>query len=174
MEKSKKPATVTSPDVEVVEEQEDEKKSSYPNQVFNQQNNFHLSLNIDIDKLSVLSEKSPDIANRVVAIYEKQLEHNINSDNKIIKLEENEQNLRITEKPYQRKFAFTSLYFAMTLSILSLVFAVVFAYLKYPYLAVVSITIPISVAVANMLGFKASRHKKSNQEKNDSEDEEES
>lgn len=147
--------TINPKESEIVEDSQDKKTNSTA--TFNQQNNFHLTLNIDIDKLSVLSEKAPNIADRVVSIYEKQLEQNINADNKVLDLEENEQKLRITEKPYQRKYAFTSLYFAMGLSVLSLCFAGFFAYKEYPYLAAISITIPITVAVANMLGFKTAK-----------------
>jgi uncharacterized membrane protein len=110
-----------------------------------------------MDSLSSLSEKSPELAMKVMELYERQQEHNINIDKEIIKLERSEQRARIKEVPFQRKFAFQSLNFAMSLSILSLMTATVFAYLKYPYLAGIAITIPIGVGVANFLGFKSNR-----------------
>ncbi|WP_152055455.1 hypothetical protein [Aliarcobacter butzleri] len=119
--------------------------------IFNQQNNFHLSQNIDIGKLTQLSEKNPELANRIMSLYEKQQQHNINIDNKIIVIEEKEQDLRIKEIPFQRKFAFRVLNFAVILSIISLVAAAGFAYLGHTKLAATAIIIPITVTVANML-----------------------
>jgi len=89
-------------------------------------------------------------------LYEKQQQHNINIDERILTIEEIEQVSRKEERPYQRKFAFKALNFAMTLSIIALFVAGFFAYMKYPWLAVTAITVPISVAVANMLGFQTS------------------
>ncbi|MFA7570904.1 MAG: hypothetical protein WCY75_06680 [Sulfurimonadaceae bacterium] len=124
------------------------------NATFNQQNNYHLAQTIDIEKLSILSEKNPEIANRIMCFYEEQQKHNINIDKNILELEQKEQNSRLSEKPYQRKFAFKALYFAITLSVLSLFAAAYFAYLGHVILAGTSITIPMGVVVANLLGFK--------------------
>jgi len=129
---------------------------------FNQQNNYHLSSNIDLDKLSLLSNKAPELGDRVMKLYEKQQQHNISMDKRIIKLEEIEQETRITERPYQRKFAFKALNFAMVLSIFSLGTAAFFAYLGHTVLASIAITIPIGVGVANILGFRAASQKSDN------------
>ena len=120
---------------------------------FNQQNNYHLTQNIDLDKLSILSNSSPELASRVMDLYEKQQQHNISIDTKILTLEETEQKARLTETPYQRKFAFKALNFAMILSLFSLGTSAFFAYLEYSILAGIAITIPIGVGVANILGF---------------------
>ena len=56
--------------------------------VFNQQNNFHLTQNIDIDKLTQLQGKNPELAKSIISLYEKQLQHNINIDNRILTIEE--------------------------------------------------------------------------------------
>lgn len=147
-------STKTTEELAVVEEVGSSSKSTV-NATFNQQNNYHLTQNIDLDKLTMLSEKAPSLAEKVMSLYEKQQEHNINIDNRILTIEETEQKARITERPYQRKFAFRSLYFAMGLSIVSLAAAGYFASLEYPWLAGTAIYIPIGVAVANMLGYKA-------------------
>ncbi len=125
--------------------------------VFNQQNNFHLAPNIeiDIDKMTRLSNSNPDLADRIMKIYETRQQHSIRVDNKILSIEEREQQSRIGEKPYQRKFAFRALNFAMGLSVLSLGCSVYFAYSGHYILAGTAISIPIGVAVANMLGFKS-------------------
>ena len=62
---------------------DDTKNSSTPNTaIFNQQNNFHLSQNIDISKISQLFDKSPELSDRIMSFYEKQQQHNIGIDNK--------------------------------------------------------------------------------------------
>lgn len=143
----------------------DETKTSKPtNAIFNQQNNFHLTQNIDIEKLTTLSESDPDLADRVMTIYENQQTHNISIDQNIIAIEKKEQNLRIQEIPFQRKFAFRALTFAWTLSIFSLIVSILFAILDHTALAITAITIPIGVAVANMLGFKSASQKATKKE----------
>ena len=70
-------------------------------------------------------------------------------------METKEQDLRITEQPYQRKYAFRSLNYALLISLSALIFAGYCAYLGNTYLAIVGITIPITITVANILGFKS-------------------
>ena len=144
------------PDSNGVEVLEDSSNTSSPRvgNVFNQQNNYHLAQNIDIEKLATLSQINPDIANRVMCLYEDQQKHNINIDKSILDLEQKEQKSRLAEKPYQRKFAFRALNFAIVLSILSLGASAYFAFLGHTGLAVTAITIPMGVVVANLLGFK--------------------
>ena len=144
------------PDSNGVEVLEDSSNASSPRvgNVFNQQNNYHLAQNIDIEKLATLSQINPDIANRVMCLYEDQQKHNINIDKSILDLEQKEQKSRLAEKPYQRKFAFRALNFAIVLSILSLGASAYFAFLRHTGLAVTAITIPMGVVVANLLGFK--------------------
>ena len=93
------------PDSNGVEVLEDSSNTSSPRvgNVFNQQNNYHLAQNIDIEKLATLSKINPDIANRVMCLYEDQQKHNINIDKSILDLEQKEQKSRLAEKPYQRK-----------------------------------------------------------------------
>ena len=130
---------------------EDREKSSNQTAIFNQQNNFHLTQNIDIDKLNQLSNKNPELAKSIIGLYEKQLEHNINIDNKILTIEEKEQALRAQELPFQRKYAFRALNFAVILSIVSLASAGFFAYFGHVKLAATAIVIPITITVANIL-----------------------
>jgi len=137
----------------------DSPPESHITTTFNQQNNYHLAQNIDLDKLSELSRNSPKLASRVMELYEKQQQHNISIDTKILTLEETEQKARLTETPYQRKFAFKALNFAMLLSLFSLGTSAFFAYLGYSILAGIAITIPIGVGVANILGFKSASQK---------------
>ena len=149
---------------DIVEEAEvietiDSSSESNITATFNQQNNYHLAQNIDLDKLSILSNSLAELASRVMNLYEKQQQHNISIDTKILTLEETEQKARLTETPYQRKFAFKALNFAMILSLFSLGTSAFFAYLGYSILAGIAITIPIGVGVANILGFKSANQK---------------
>lgn len=139
---------------EVTESTPDDSASKVTN-TFNQQNNFHLTQNYDIGKISELSESNPEMADRLMCLYEKQQEHNISMDQRVITIEEKEQESRDNERPYQRIFAFLALIFAWTLSLAALGCAIYFAKEKAYWLAGTAITIPIGVAVANMLGFKA-------------------
>lgn len=162
-------------EVEVLEE-ENQQTASEPtiNATFNQQNTYHLASNIDLDKLTTLAQQAPNLADRVMDLYENQQTHNISIDKRILTIEETEQQVRSEELPYQRKFAFRALNFAMTLSLVSLGAAVYLAYLGHTLLAGTAITIPIGVAVANMLGFKASgqtkKKEKNTPEKNKEEE----
>lgn len=128
--------------------------------IFNQQNNFHLTQNIDIDKLTQLQGKNPELAKSIISLYEKQLQHNINIDNRILTIEEKEQDLRIQELPFQRKFAFRTLNFAVSLSIFSLITAGFFAYFSYSKLAATVIVIPITITVAGILNRNKKINKK--------------
>lgn len=146
---------------------DDTKNSSNPNTaIFNQQNNFHLSQNIDISKISHLFDKSPELSDRVMSFYENQQRHNISIDNKILVIEEKEQNTRIQEIPFQRKFAFRTLTFAMLLSIISLGAAAYFANLGHIKLAGIAIIIPITITVANMLNRNNTKNIKQNKQNN--------
>ncbi len=124
--------------------------------VFNQQNNFHLIQSYDIEKITNLSIENPALADRLMKLYEKQQEHNIYMDKEILDIEKKEQQIRVEEQRYQRKFAFRALNFAMGLSILSLGCSIYFVYNGHYILAGTAISIPIGVAVSNMLGFKSS------------------
>ena len=146
-------------DVEIVEPTTNSNEVGVTTATFNQQNNYHLAQNIDLDKLTLLAEKSPELGDRVMKLYEKQQEHNISMDHRIANIEEKEQESRKIERPYQRKFAFRALNFAMILSVCSLATSAFFAYLGHTILASVAITIPIGVGVANILGFKAASQK---------------
>lgn len=160
-----------SADVEVVE---DSSTTPTPNvgAIFNQQNNYHLAQNIDIEKLATLSQINPSIADRVMCLYEEQQKHNISIDKSILDLEQKEQKSRLAEKPYQRKFAFRALNFAIVLSILSLGASAYFAFLGHIGLAVTAITIPMGVVVANLLGFKGLGQQSKTDKKEKSEEKE--
>lgn len=129
-------------------------------QIANIQNNFHLSQNIDLDKVAYLASTSPDLADRYMTICENQQDHSQSVDHFIMDIEEKEQTSRIQEKPYQRVYAFLSLGFAFTLSLVALGVSVYFASVEAYYLAATAISVPIGVAVANILGFKAFGQKK--------------
>lgn len=168
MGKLQKQQPKNSTECEVLENDSNDSSTSV-GAVFNQQNNYHLAQNIDIEKLATLSEINPNIADRVMYLYEEQQKHNISIDKSILELEQKEQKSRLAEKPYQRKFAFRALNFAIVLSILSLAASAYFAYLEHTGLAITAITIPMGVVVANLLGFKGlgQQVKKEQKEKNE-------
>ena len=128
-------------------------------QIANIQNNFNFAQNIDLDKLAFLSSKNKELADKVMALYEKNLEHIEKCDDRILSLEEKEQRLRETEIPYQRKFVFRSLYAAWSISIISLGLAGFALYEHSTSVAIVAISIPIGVLAVNMLGIKNKNQK---------------
>jgi len=148
--------------IEVLEEGSESEASIPPiqQQILNTQNNFHFTQNIDLEKVANLNSVSPDLADRVMTIYEKQFEHAKEIDKSILEIEKTEQQSRITERPFQRKFAFRSINYALIISIASLVFAGYCATVGQPWLAAIGISVPISVAVANMLGQKTAKQNK--------------
>ena len=139
--------------------------SNSPTNIFNQQNNINLFQHIDLGKLNNLASKNPDIANAVVEIYTKQQDHSISVDNRILALEEKEQKLRENEAPYIRKFAFYSLYFAIFISLISLCVATYFVILGAFVPAVTAITIPFTIAVANLIGRNKGKDNSQKQKK---------
>jgi len=50
---------------------------------------------IDIKALTALADKHPELADRVLSIYENQFEHAKNVDNQLLPMEKAEQELRI-------------------------------------------------------------------------------
>jgi len=153
--------------IEFIEEDD----SQQPSVVFNQQNNnFHLSQYIDPAELRELSKHDLPLANRYMDFYEKQQSHNISIDKKILTIEKEEQNARINEMPYQRKYIFLSLYFNIGISIISLGVAAYFASLNFPWLAGTAISVPIGVLALNLINKKAQtkfvNQKKDNKETN--------
>ena len=73
-------------DVEIVEPVNNSDKTGVT-ATFNQQNNYHLAQNIDLDKLTLLASESPELSDRVMKLYEKQQEHNIGMDHRIVDIE---------------------------------------------------------------------------------------
>lgn len=160
MSELQKSQSANEPEALVESKAEKANSNSTTQHIANIQNNFHFTQNIDLDKMSSLSEISPEIASRMMSLYEQQFEHAKAVDNKIIELEKTEQKARVEEIPFQRKFAFRSLNYALLISLSSLGFAAYCASIGADVLAGIGITVPISVAVANMLGFKAAKQQK--------------
>jgi hypothetical protein len=89
----------------------------------NQQNNFHFGAS-EIDALSRLQDKHPEIVKEIFGIRKEELrlhEEEIN-------LERKEQEVRINEVPYMRKYAFIGQSMVFSLSILCLSGGAYFGY----------------------------------------------
>lgn len=110
-------------------------------------NNINLPAQLDLEKLAKLNSVAPELANKVVGLFE----YEQKQADRIITLEEKEQASRINEIPHQRKFAFSSLIFAALISFVALGTSVYFAILGYPRLAATSITIPIGLVAVNII-----------------------
>lgn len=117
-----------------------------------QQNNYHFVQAIDIKALTALADKHPELADRVLSIYENQFEHAKNVDNQLLPMEKAEQELRISETPYVRKFAFRGQLFAIFTTVSGIGGAVVFALLDMPTVAGVCITVSLGTVAIQFLG----------------------
>ncbi|AOO64729.1 hypothetical protein [Sulfurospirillum halorespirans] len=133
--------------------------STIKQQIANIQNNFNFAQNIDLGKLSQLEQINPDLAHRMTTIYEEQFKHAVFCDTSIIELEKKEQQLRETEIPHQRKFAFRAQFFAVFISLAGLGTAILSMYYGYPWLGGTAITIPIGVVAVNLLGIRNKNQK---------------
>lgn len=122
---------------------------------FNQQNNFHLTQQLDPIALKELSAQDSELAKEYIAFYRSQQEHNKEMDQEVLAIEKTEQKARISEIPHQRKYAFLSLFFSIGLSLVSLTAAAYFAKLGYPWLSVTAISVPIGVLGVNLINKKA-------------------
>jgi hypothetical protein len=154
MSRSKKSRATKESELEVVKERVG-LQSSKIQQTANIQNNFHFTNDIDLNKVTELTKVSLELATKYMELCERRQTQAENIDSFIMSTETKEQDLRITEKPYQREYAFRSLNYALLISLSSLIFAGYCAYLGHTNLAIVGITIPITIAVANILGFKS-------------------
>jgi hypothetical protein len=122
---------------------------------FNQQNNFHLTQQLDPMALKELSAQDSELAKEYIAFYKSQQEHNKAMDIEVLSIEKTEQKARIDEMPHQRKYAFLSLFFSIGISLTSLGVAAYFAKLGYPWLAGIAISVPIGVLAVNLINKKA-------------------
>lgn len=127
--------------------------------IANIQQNFHFVQNIDISKLNELSLTDKDLADRIMKLYESQLEHSKKIDDFIMQAEEKEQNLRINDIPHQRKYAFRGQYLSVFIAILGLGLSTFSIYHSYPWVAGLSISIPVGIVAVNLLGIKNKNQK---------------
>ncbi len=121
----------------------------------NIQNNLHFVQNIDLSSLNILSENNKDLADRAMSLYEKQFEHAKSMDEKIVQLEEREQEARDEDRPWQRFFAFLSISASVGISVYSLIKAYEF-YTSGASDTIVGlcISIPVGIVAVNLLGIK--------------------
>ncbi len=134
----------------------DEEETQASPITFNQQNNFHLSQQIDPIALKELSAQDYDLAKEYMAFYKSQQDHNKEMDKEVLTIEKTEQKARIDEIPHQRRFAFLSLFFSIGISLIALAASAFFANLGYPWLAGTAITVPIGILAVNLINKKAS------------------
>lgn len=136
-----------SPDSSVMIEE-----SGRPHPTLAIQNNYHFTQTIDIKALTNLADKAPEFANRVLSIYENQLEHAKNVDNQLLPMEKAEQDLRISEMPYARKFAFRGQLFAMLTTVSGIGGAIIFGFLNMPTVAGICLTVSLGTVAIQFLG----------------------
>ncbi|AEI14059.1 hypothetical protein Flexsi_0371 [Flexistipes sinusarabici DSM 4947] len=139
-------------------EDNSEAKESKTN-IANIQQNFNFAQNIDLGKLAELSKNDKSLAERIMALYENQFEHGKEIDKFLMESEQKEQNLRLNETPWQRKYVFRGQLFSVLVALLGLGLSSLAILNDYPWVAGIAITIPVGVVAVNFLGIKNKNQK---------------
>lgn len=119
-----------------------------------QTNIINIAQYVDIDKLEHLNAENPRLADRYMSMLEDQLKQASKTEDSIMELEKQEQKLRATELPCQRSLFSKSLYFSTFMGFASLGVATFALHLGYPWVAGLSISIPVGILAVNLLGIK--------------------
>jgi len=118
------------------------------------QNNNYFVQQIDLVALGKLNAKNPELAEKYMEIMQQQFEHSVNVDDRILSLEEKEQEKRHEDIPYQREYAFRGQIISSVTVVLSLITAGVLGTYGLEKAAIAAITVPIGVIAVNFLGIK--------------------
>lgn len=129
-------------------------ESQDKNHVHVQTNIINIAQYVDVEKIESLSKTDTKLANRYLDIIEEQLKQASKTDDKILQIEQKEQELKQTELPHQRKYAFRSLYFSFAIGAIGMGLSAYALYLNQPWVASAAITIPVGILAVNLLGIR--------------------
>ena len=119
-----------------------------------QANQFNIVPGIDPAQIALLSESDKELADQLIEIEKKRIDHLISVEDRILKLEENEQALRKEEMPYIRKFMYRGQLGAIIITITALGSAIALAYLGATTAATTAILVAGGSVAVNLLGRK--------------------
>ncbi|EOI5271862.1 hypothetical protein ACMTLN_001506 [Campylobacter coli] len=121
----------------------------------NQQNNTFININSSFDCFPKLSKEMQE---RYISLMEKQTDHIINIEGKLI--EEDSKNQEAIRKlaPEQIKYVKKGQLFAFIIVLIGFIFSAFLAYLDYPWLSLAGIVTSIGVISSQFLGQKRDKN----------------
>ncbi len=119
-----------------------------------QANQFNIAPGIDPTQIALLSETNKELADQLIEIEKKRIDHLISVEDRILKLEENEQEQRKEETPYIRKFMYRGQAGAIVITVAALGSAIALASLGATTAATTAIIVAGGSVAVNLLGRK--------------------
>ncbi len=134
-------------------ETSDTKENENQTTIF-QANQFNIAPGIDPAQIALLSETNKELADQLIEIEKKRIDHLISVEDRILKLEENEQEQRKEETPYIRKFMYRGQAGAIVITVAALGSAIALASLGATTAATTAIIVAGGSVAVNLLGRK--------------------
>lgn len=121
----------------------------------NQQNNTFINVNSSFDCLPKLSKEMQE---KCISLMEKQTDHIINIERKLIEEDSKNQEAIRNLAPQQIKYVKKGQLFAFIIVIIGFIFSAFLAYLDYPWLSLAGIVTSIGVISSQFLGQKRDKN----------------
>ena len=119
-----------------------------------QANQFNIAPGIDPVQISLLAEKDKELASQLIEIEKKRIDHIISVEDRILTLEENEQQQRKEETPHIRRFMYRGQTGAIGITVFALGSAIALAALEAYSAATAAIVVAGGSVAVNLLGRK--------------------
>ena len=119
-----------------------------------QANQFNIAPGIDPAQIALLSETDKELADQLIEIEKKRIDHLISVEDRILTLEENEQLQRKEEMPHIRKFMYRGQIGAIAITVSALLSAIALAALGAYSAATTAILVAGGSVAVNLLGRK--------------------
>ena len=131
------------------------KSQNKSNITLNQQNNTFINVNSSFDCLPKLSKEMQE---KCITLMEKQTDHIINIERKLIEEDSKNQEAIRNLAPQQIKYVKKGQLFAFIIVIIGFIFSAFLAYLDYPWLSLAGIVTSIGVISSQFLGQKRDKN----------------
>ncbi|HEF3809948.1 TPA: hypothetical protein R8J12_001749 [Campylobacter jejuni] len=131
------------------------KSQNKSNITLNQQNNTFINVNSSFDCLPKLSKEMQE---KCISLMEKQTDHIINIERKLIEEDSKNQEAIRNLAPQQITYVKKGQLFAFIIVIIGFIFSAFLAYLDYPWLSLAGIVTSIGVISSQFLGQKRDKN----------------
>lgn len=131
------------------------KSQNKSNITLNQQNNTFININSSFDCLPRLSKEMQE---KCIFLMEKQTDHIINIERKLIEEDSKNQEAIRNLAPEQIKYVKKGQLFAFIIVLIGFIFSAFLAYLDYPWLSLAGIVTSIGVISSQFLGQKQDKN----------------